>query len=268
VGPTTKLVFWGLEIDSVKQVVAVPIEKLGPIVEKIKNAVQSEKITLRQLQSLVGSLSFLCRAVPPGRAFLRRLIDMQRGVKQPWYKIRLTAGAKADLRMWAIFLKHFNGSAIFMDQSWLSDQDVQLFTDSSGAIGFGGFLDTDWFQGKWPQHVSKHSIAWLELFPIVVAIVLWGNRLKGKRIILRCDNEAVVCIINKQTSKCPLIMKLLRFFVLQCLKNNLAFSARHVPGKENNVADALSRFQMERFRQAAPNAKEKGLPVPEFLWNL
>ena len=51
------------------------------------------------------------------------------------------------------------------------------------------------------------------LFPIVASIVLWGTSLRGKKIIVRTDNEAVVSIVNVQTSKCPEIMLLLRFFV-------------------------------------------------------
>ena len=57
-------------------------------------------------------------------------------------------------------------------------------------------------------------------------------------------------------------------FVLQCLKNNIAFCARHIEGKLNNIADALSRFQMERFRSLAPAAEPEGIVVPEFLWRL
>jgi hypothetical protein len=260
VGPVTKLVFLGLEIDSIRQLVTVPQEKLLTIVGKINKALRGEKITLKELQSLVGSLSFICRAVTPGRAFLRRLIDLQCGIKQSWYKIRLSVGAKADLRMWVVFLNDFNGSTIFSDRVWLGDQDVQFFTDASGSVGFGFFFDGRWFQGKWPsvKFALEHSIAWLELFPIIVASALWGDQLKGKKIVLRCDNESVVAIINKQTSKCQSLMKLVRFFVLQCLKNNVIFCARHVPGKDNNIADALSRFQMSRFWEAAPGAR----PVP------
>ncbi len=113
VGPTTKLIFLGLEIDSVKQLVTVPLEKLGPIRNKIINALAAEKLTRKELQSLVGSLSFICRAVTPGRPFLRRLIDLQCGIKEPWHKIRLTSGAKSDLRMWLLFLKDFNGCTVF-----------------------------------------------------------------------------------------------------------------------------------------------------------
>lgn len=148
--------------------------------------------------------------------------------------------------------------------------DIQLFTDASGEIGFGGFLQGKWFQGKWPDQVmhDKLSIAWLEFLPIVVAIVLWGNELRGKRIFIRSDNAAVISIINKQSSRCPRIMRLVRFFVLQCLKINVVFKARHIPGKSNDIADALSRFQMTRFWDVAPNAAPTGTPVPDFIWNL
>ena len=269
VGPVTVIEFLGLEIDSVKQQVRVPERKLGPIKEKLKNALKAHKISLRDLQSLVGSLSFICRAVPPGRAFLRRLIDMQLGVKESWHKIKMSAGAKEDLSMWSVFLEKFNGSSLFGDQYWLGDQDMQFFTDASG-VGFGGFYQGNWFQGKWPADgfSKNHSIAWLELFPIVVAVSLWGKSLSCKRVVLRCDNEAVVTILNKQTSKCPLIMRLMRFLVLQCLKLNLIFKAIHVPGKENNIADSLSRFQMARFAEMAPEAAGEPAVVPNFLWKI
>ncbi len=174
-----------------------------------------------------------------------------------------------DLEMWLIFLQHFNGTAIIPDQSWLDEQDLQLFTDASSDMGFGGFYNGKWFQGKWPSaEYRSFSIAWLEFFPIVVALVVWGEELRGKRIVIRSDNKAVVSIVNRQTSKCTKIMRLVRFFVLQCLKMNIAFCAKHIAGEQNNIADALSRFQMERFRQAAPTAATNSTSVPDFLWSL
>ena len=270
VGPTTKMVFLGLELDSMKQLISIPSDKLEKIRSKVQNAHDSSKLKLRELQSVIGSLSFVSKAVPPGRAFLRRLVDLTCGVKKSWHKIRLTKGGISDLKMWLIFLRYFNGSAIIIDQFWCEDRDLQFFTDASGEIGCGGFFQGQWFQGRWPVEVVrlKRSIAWLEFFPVVVAIVIWGNSLKGKRIIIRSDNAAVVAIINKQSSKCSEIMKLVRFFVLQCLKFNVSFSARHIPGIDNNIADSLSRFQMGRFWDAAPEATTTGVVIPHFLWNI
>ncbi len=269
VGPTTKLTYLGLEIDSVRQVVAIPENKLITIKKKVEDALNSTRISVKSLQSVIGSLSFVCKAISPGRAFLRRLIDLTCGNKKANVMIRLSEGAKTDLEMWHIFLQRFNGTTMIPDQAWVDGQDLELYTDASGEIGFGGYFKGKWFQGRWPsEEYSRYSIAWLEFFPIVVAVVIWGEMLKGKRIIIRTDNQAVVSILNRQTSKCPKIMKLLRFFVLQCLKLNVAFCARHIAGKNNNIADALSRFQMERFRGAAPTAEIDSTPVPVFLWKL
>ncbi len=268
VGPTTKITYLGLEIDSVKQMIAIPQQKLLKITEKVKQAMSKNLISLKELQSVIGSLSFVCKAVSPGRAFLRRLIDVTCGKKNSSQKFMLPKEAKCDLEMWLLFLERHNGVSIIPDQAWLGDSDVQFFTDASGGIGFGGYYRGQWFQGRWPEQEKERSIAWLEFFPIVVSVVLWGEQLKGKRIVIRSDNKPAVAIINKQTSKCPDIMKLLRFFVLQCLKFNLAFCAKHIPGESNDIADALSRFQMERFRQVAPGAAETGIPVPPFLWTI
>ena len=46
VGPTSKLVYLGLEIDSVKQVVSIPETKNIAIIQKVKDALQHTKITL------------------------------------------------------------------------------------------------------------------------------------------------------------------------------------------------------------------------------
>lgn len=269
VGPASKITYLGLEIDSVKQVVAVPQDKLKAIRGKVEGALALTTITLRELQSVIGSLSFICKAVPPGRAFLRRLIDLTCGAKKPWLKIRLSSGAKKDLEMWLLFLTRFNGTAIFPEVTWAEGSDLELFTDASSELGFGGYFAGKWFQGRWPNaSYTSFSIAWLEFFPILVAVIAWAEQLKGKKIIIRSDNMAVVSIINRQTSKCPKIMRLVRFFILQCLKVNLAFCAKHIIGKQNNIADSLSRFQMVRFREAAPAADLAATPVPQFVWNL
>ncbi|KAH3864260.1 hypothetical protein DPMN_027276 [Dreissena polymorpha] len=47
-----------------------------------------------------------------------------------------------------------------------------------------------------------------------------------------------------------------------------AGNADHSPGSKNDVADALSRFQQERFRRLAPLADTAATPMPVYLWNI
>ena len=62
-------------------------------------------------------------------------------------------------------------------------------------------------------------------------------------------------------------MRLIRHFVVLCLRWNIWFKAMYVPGHTNEIADSLSRFQMTRFRHLAPNAEQQGTPIPTPLWS-
>lgn len=58
-------------------------------------------------------------------------------------------------------------------------------------------------------------------------------------------------------------MKLIRPFVLQSMLNIVQFKAVHIEGIENKVADAISRFQMSRFRSLVPKADSTPTKIPE-----
>ena len=66
------------------------------------------------------------------------------------------------------------------------------------------------------------------------------------------DNTGVVGIVNTITSKNSGIMRLIRQLVLACLKYNISFTCRHVPGYQKVIADRLSRFQFVESRYSAP----------------
>ena len=91
------------------------------------------------------------------------------------------------------------------------------------------------------------SMAFLELYPIVVAAMLWGSEWQGKRIMFYCDNLATVFIINNGRSRAQPIMKLMRRLTWCAAKGNFVIIAKHIPGIHNDIADALSRFQISRF---------------------
>lgn len=83
---------------------------------------------------------------------------------------------------------------------------------------------------------------------------LWGPSWSKKHIYIFCDNLPVVSIINSKRSKSPWIMNLVPAFTILTFEDHFSFANRHIPGLDNSVADSLSRFQMDRFRQLAPYA--------------
>ena len=88
-GPHTTLQFAGIELDSLRQEVRLPSEKIHKCRTLLHQFAQKRSVTLRELQSLIGLLNFCCSVVTPGRTFLRRLRDLTAGVTLPHHYIRL-----------------------------------------------------------------------------------------------------------------------------------------------------------------------------------
>ena len=110
------------------------------------------------------------------------------------------------------------------------------------------------------------DITFLELFPVVVALQLWGQKLKNKKLLFNIDNQAVVTIINKKSSKSTRVMSLVRKLVFVTLRYNILVKPQHISGSLNLIADALSRCNWQRFRQLAPTADQEPEVIPGHLW--
>jgi hypothetical protein len=86
VGPSTILTFAGIELDTNTMEARLPGDKILKTRSILSEFLCRRKATLKEVQSLIGLLNFACTVVPPGRAFLRRLIDLTKGVNAPFYR--------------------------------------------------------------------------------------------------------------------------------------------------------------------------------------
>ena len=217
------------------------------------------------MPSLIGLLNFTCTVVAPRRAFLCRLIDLTKGIQKPHHHIRLSKDAKSDVLIWLRFLEDFNGKSFFFNDIWETSHTLHLYTGAPGSIGFGAVFGCHWLHDIWPEMWKTFNIAFLELSPIVLAVHVWDSLMANKRIIFFSDNATVVDFVNKQTSRHEDIMVLLRDLVLSCLRHNILFQARHIPGLQNSSADYLSRSQVVIFKDIFPEAEESPTQIPENL---
>ncbi len=172
-GPTTCLTFLGIQLDSNSQQLRLPDEKLFELQTLISSWLGRRKTTKRKLLSIIGKLAFAARVVPAGRLFLRRMIDLASTAKQLHHRIRLTHEARADLEWWHSFLPSWNGVAMFLDPDWTPAEDMELFTDASGTLGYGAYYNGSWLRAAWaPHQLPPHvSIQWQELFAILAAAI-------------------------------------------------------------------------------------------------
>ena len=192
------------------------------------------------------------------------MIDLLCCFWQPDHPIRLNREFHLDLQWWVQFVSSGNGVSFWLYPGLTPDLDLEVTSDTASSLGFGAFFCGEWFSGPWLPIQRHEFIAYKELFPVVIAAHLWGPRWAKRNILFHSDNTAVVSVLNSRTSKVPQLMHLMCSLLMASARFNF-FTARHIPGMRNSIADALSRFNWQEFRRLAPQAHPFPVPIPHQL---
>ena len=104
---TESLTFLSFLIDTVKQFVSIPVDKVQRAVTLIAaiTSRKSRKVKVGELQKLCSFLNFLCRCIVPGRAFTQRLYSHFNSSMPKHYHVRVNEKMSSNLEMWLQFLK-------------------------------------------------------------------------------------------------------------------------------------------------------------------
>jgi hypothetical protein len=155
--PCQKIVFLGVEMDSVSRKLTLPPKKLIELCQLVKTWTKKRRATKLELQQFIGKLNWACRVVRGGRTFLRRLQDLTCKVLESNHHIRLNVAARHDISWWDTCLLDFHGSCSFS-----CDVIAPSFVFASDACleGGGAHLLGDWFYVNWvvdfPSFVGAH----------------------------------------------------------------------------------------------------------------
>ena len=193
------------------------------------------------------------------------MIDLLCCFRKRDHPIRLNKEFHLDLCWWHQFLSQWHGVSFWLFPGLSPEAGMEVSSDAARSLGYGAFLKDCWF--AWPLAPSQQqqSIAYKELFPVVIAAHVWGHHWCHKHVLFHSDNDAVVHILNSRMSKVPGLMRLLRSLLFAAACHCFSFSAQHVPGITNQIADALSRFRWQEFRWLALHAQLHPTPIPPDL---
>ena len=96
-GPDRALQFAGIILDTALMEARLPEEKLQKCLSQLNYSCSRKSVTLKELQSLIWLLNFAGCVVVPRRAFLRRLINLTRGIRKATHHVRLTKESKYSI---------------------------------------------------------------------------------------------------------------------------------------------------------------------------
>ena len=267
VSPCTRMNFLGICFDTELLTMEVPQERISECMGLLVEWLKKEEVTRKEVESLVGKLSFIATCVRPGWIFISRLLEYLRGLPRVG-KVKVPVSVRKDLVWWKTFLPHYNGVSMMPMERWSLPDEV-VATDAC-LSGCGAWFETqrEYFHAEFPEGIKRQelSINALELLTVVVAAKVWGKKWRGLRIVIRCDNETSVTVLNTGRAYNSFLFECLRELEFVAAKCEFEMKAIHIPGVENRIPDALSRWELGeehrlRFREMSEGMGPKEVYV-------
>ena len=252
VSPTTHAICLGVLIDSENGTISIPEDKLRQIKQNVSEWQSKHSCTRRQLQSLLGHLIYLHKCVRPSRYFVNRMLDLLRANYNS-QTIRITPEFQRDLRWFTKFLDTYNGVSIY------DHAPVKHVIELDACLtGLGGRCDNLVYHLALPLGYNNLNIVHLEMVNILLAVRLFGKCWSKTRVLVKCDNEAVVQVLTSGRTRDAFLAACARNVWHRVAECDIDISYIHVLGKNNEVADLLSRWKntnlcWQRLLKYVPN---------------
>lgn len=256
--PCKRIRFLGLEIDAASLTVFAPSEKRAAAYELISAFVHRHEghplVPRKDLEILVGKLSFLARAIPAGRVYLRRVWDLFRGSNRPqlpadWREhaalrfsslppgrprphVRASPGLWLDLRWWLQVLPSWSGVSYWPQADLVGVSDASDTGGCSVLAGRATFI-------QWAPPLHHSNVR--EMVALVSGLCATAPTLRGRRVLLASDNVSVVSVINSGACSSLPLMEIRRVVAFMEACQGFCLRAVHIPGVRNSLADWGSR---------------------------
>ena len=245
VPPDVVLVFLGIKADSVQLLLKLTDTRLLEIKNETGKWLEKSLTSKKDLQRLIGKLSFAAGTVRSGRLFFSRILSFMKVC--PKHGIRpIPSEVKRDILWWNTFMTEYDGVSLIHELGW-RDTDSVLSTDAC-LTGLGGRFGAEYFHCAVPPWLSWDDtvhINELECAAVVIAIKAWANKLGGLNIVMQCDNESTCHVINSGKAKNEYTQACLREITYLSGQYSFQIRMQHVPGEHNRISDYLSRWDLD-----------------------
>lgn len=241
--PTQRIVFVGFQLDSVSMTVRLTLEKCNDIIECCTNILNSKTVSIRELAKVIGKLVASEQGVLYAPLYYKKLeterneaLTRHRGNFDVYITLSSNSNCKECLTWW---IKNIKSTCRPIE---MSKPDIVIESDSSRS-GWGGFDRTNnvSVSGQWTEKDKSKHINFLELQAAFYSLQFLCQDSSNVHVQLFLDNTVAIKYLSKMGGRKPDLNDLTFNLWLWCAERNIWLSVFHIPGKENVVADKLSR---------------------------
>ena len=241
--PSKVLICLGIEVNIDANSISIPTSKIDSILEECTSIYGRTCISKHAFKSLLGKLLYVHRCVRPARMFVNRMLWLFRK-NSGKRRICLNEEFKKDLFWFIKFLPAYNGITIFRKQPLQGNETLHI---DACLTGMGGV----WNENVYSTPIFGiperfRNITNLEMINILVALRVWAEQWAHKKVLFRCDNLAVVQVIQTSRTRDQFLACCLRNIWLIVSVYDIELDILHISGKTNRVADALSRLYSDK----------------------
>lgn len=240
--PSQKFVFLGMEFDLTEGLLRPTLARLAKISDVVSR-ILNQPVSAREWLSFLGLLNATYDMVDLGRLKGRPL---QRFLASQWKQ------SSGDLR--DVIPVPREQETISHLKWWLRQDllrkgvslepwgpSILVFTDAS-HFGWGGHVGEVTARGHWSPEEKKAHINLLEMWAVDRTLRELSHLLAGQHVALATDNTTVLAYLKNQGgTRSPSLSQAAARILFWCRRMRIKLSVRHLAGKRNVLADALSR---------------------------
>lgn len=250
----------GLHWDFKKFELRMPPHKIEKATCRINAVFASHITTARSLNKLMGSLRHVSACLKPAVAFFQRVATLQRFARGKRFVV-IPQDVREDLRWFKAVLQTERLNRVsfrmFLD---VQPPQYHIFMDASD-LGLCALFpekrqyllvkfseeELAMINESKDQKVFALSINIREFMSAAFAALVWSplfvnNSGETTHVRFWLDNTAAIAWNNKKASRHSFGQLLIRLLAFHEVRYGLHFSASHIPGIDNEIADAGSRI--------------------------
>ncbi|EJD33090.1 hypothetical protein AURDEDRAFT_77217 [Auricularia subglabra TFB-10046 SS5] len=266
----SQLTIIGFEVDPNLMRVSISDDRRQDLVTAIENFIAlpasgRRRHSLREFYRLAGWINWVLNVFPLLRPGMCELYAKMAGKTKIHSQIQISTTLVRELTWLLKHLRMADGVRMLDSEEWGPDEaDLTVFTDASGSgLAFFSPAHNAGFQSPLvprPREDGSSDIFFFEALAVCSALQ-WASSLPSppRKLLIYTDNDNTVVMNNTFKCKRPYNPILLCTADI-LISTGIQLRVLHIAGKDNIIADALSRWMNDKACAHAP-----GLQIFPFI---
>ncbi|CAC5381524.1 unnamed protein product [Mytilus coruscus] len=222
----------------------IPDNRINKMIHSIDDIISCltgrKSVYVKKVASVVGQIISTYLVIGNLVYLMTKHLTIDVNTSASWYSyIKLSESSIEQLQFWKLNISEVNVKHFSVDESCHSI----IYSDASDT-GFGGYIvetPQNIAHGMWVESERSNSSTLKELSALKKVLLSLINIISGKKVKWFTDNQNVVSIVSKGSTK-TILQNLALDIFSACLKYNVNIDIVWIPRTQNEKADFLSRI--------------------------